>query len=41
MGKQISQLVFVIPTRILGSIQIKWGSNLNEIDYCENTLGKG
>ena len=30
MLRQISHLVFVVSARILGSIEIKWGSALNE-----------
>ena len=41
MGKQISYLALVAPARIMGSIEIKWGSALNEISYCENTLENG
>ena len=41
MGRQISQLAFVVPARILGSIEIKWRAALSEIGYCKNTLEKG
>ena len=41
MGREISHLAFAVPARILGSIEIKWGSALNEVGYYENTLEKG
>ena len=43
MGKQISYLASVALARILGSIEIKWGTHFkwDTVGCCKNTLGNG